>query len=243
MHEPRLTRQQQYRRDTMAQIKASAMAQMHKGGPAAVSLSAIARSMAMSAPALYRYVDSRDELLAELAVDVHLALAGTLRAAATRGSSPAAHVEAVATAYRDWALAQPNAYRLAHGSIHGSGVRHAGDRIAAAAQQSMDVLLEVVAEAGLAAPAPVIPALDDQLRQWNRRGGQRLLSVAVLQFGLIWWSRLHGLVSLELSRHVAATGIDPELLYRTEIQAMLGGLHPDAAIPGRADRVGSPHPR
>ena len=43
-------------------------------------------------------------------------------------------------------------------------------------------------------------------------------------FGLIWWSRLHGLISLELGQHLAATGIDADLLYRTEVEEMLGRL-------------------
>jgi hypothetical protein len=46
----------------------------------------------------------------------------------------------------------------------------------------------------------------------------------VLRFGLVWWSRLHGLISLELGRHLAATGIDPALLYEGEIDALLAGL-------------------
>lgn len=51
-----------------------------EGGAETVSLNAIARRMAMSAPALYRYFASRDELLADLAVDNHLALADALDA-------------------------------------------------------------------------------------------------------------------------------------------------------------------
>jgi hypothetical protein len=40
--------------------------------------------------------------------------------------------------------------------------------------------------------------------------------------GVIFWSRLHGLLSLELDGHLASMQLDPELLYRTEL-AELGG--------------------
>jgi AcrR family transcriptional regulator len=219
-----LTRRERYRRQTVAQIKAAAMAQMHGDGVEAVSLNAIARGMAMSPPALYRYLDSRDELLAELAVDVHLALAETLEAAARRGASPDARVRAVANAYRDWALAQPHAYRLAYESTYGSGLDHAADRIGPAAQRGMNVLLDVVAAAGEPPAVPIPAVLEKQIRRWNGRRCQHRLPTAVVHFGLVWWSRLHGLISLELGQHMVATGVDPALLYRAEIETMLGSL-------------------
>ena len=46
----------------------------------------------------------------------------------------------------------------------------------------------------------------------------------MLYLGLVWWSRLHGLISLELAGHLAATGIDPALLYQAEVEAMLDSL-------------------
>jgi hypothetical protein len=38
----------------------------------------------------------------------------------------------------------------------------------------------------------------------------------VLLLGLRSWTRLHGIISLELGGHLAATGIDAALLYETE---------------------------
>ncbi|WIX91432.1 TetR/AcrR family transcriptional regulator [Amycolatopsis sp. DG1A-15b] len=193
MPEQQLTRRDRYRRRTVAEIKEAAMAQVRSGGPEALSLAAVARTMAMSAPALYRYFAGRDELLAELAVDAHLALARTLEAAAAGATTPASRLRAVAIAYREWALAQPHAYRLACESPHGC--------VASDAQRSMNVLLDVVAEAG----APPDAA-------------------GVRHFGLVWWSRLHGLISLELGQHTVGTGIDPGLLYRSEVETMVDSL-------------------
>jgi AcrR family transcriptional regulator len=163
MSEQELTRRERHRRRTVAQIKAAAMAQVHEGGTEAMSLNAIARSMSMSTPALYRYFDSRDELPAELAVDAHLALARTLEAAASQGASPGSRARSVANAYRDWALAQPGAYRLAYESAQGSGIDHAVDRIGPAARRSMHVPLGVVAEVGEPPATPIPAALEKQI--------------------------------------------------------------------------------
>jgi AcrR family transcriptional regulator len=220
MPEQAPTRRERYRRQTVAEIKDAAMAQLCEGGTETVSLNAIARSMAMSAPALYRYFACRDELLAELAVDIHLALAGALEAASARETSPAARVKAVADAYRGWALARPHAYHLAYETTYGSVREHAADRIASAAQRCMSVFLGVVAEAGEPPVPPLPAALDQQIQRWNG-GDQHRIPAGVLHFGLVWWSRLHGLISLELGRHLAATGVDAALLYRTEVAAML----------------------
>jgi hypothetical protein len=49
-----------------------------------------------------------------------------------------------------------------------------------------------------------------------------------LRLGLMLWGRLHGLVSLELGGHLRATGVDPQLIYQSEIHALLNHLEPDA---------------
>ncbi len=158
-----------------------------------------------------------------MAVDVHLELADVLEAAAGRVASPAGRVRSVANAYRDWALANPHAYRLAYGPAHGADRAPVDDRVAPAAQRSMGVLLAVVTEGGQPSTEPVPPELARQIRVWS--GGDRTdLPVEVLRFGLVWWSRLHGLISLELGAHLTATGIDPALLYQGEVDAMLAGL-------------------
>lgn len=205
MSQPEPTRRERFRCRTVAQIKAAAMAQVDQGGAQALSLTAIAQGMSMSASALYRYVGGRAQLLAELAADVHLALAESLEAAAKSGATPSARLLAVADAYRVRALTQPHAYHLAYGSIGGSGPEHATERIARAAQRSMDVVFDVVTEAG------------EPLEQQNRPSSVR-------EFALLWWTRLHGLISLELGGHMAATGIEPALLYRTEVETMLARL-------------------
>ena len=72
---PRPTRREQQRAQTLAEIKQLAMAQVAAGGVESLSLNAIAKDMAMSGAAIYRYFDGREQLLAALAVDAYTDLA------------------------------------------------------------------------------------------------------------------------------------------------------------------------
>ncbi|MGI8417103.1 MAG: TetR/AcrR family transcriptional regulator, partial [Nakamurella sp.] len=207
-----------------------AMEQLTAGGVAAVSLNAIARAMAMSPAAFYRYFDNRDELLAALVVEAYDSLADALEKTADRGGTVSTRITAVADACRDWALAHPHSYRLIFASTTGSGQDLAPERIAPAAQRSMDVFLALLSDLNTGPPPardPLSRALQAQLRAWGQRSAQPSLSTATLYLGLIWWSRLHGLISLELGHHLQATGIDPRLLYHTELRSLLS-QHSDA---------------
>ncbi|HLU08105.1 MAG TPA: helix-turn-helix domain-containing protein, partial [Oceanobacillus sp.] len=66
---------------TLAQIKEIARKQMAAEGTAAISLRAIAREMDITAPALYRYYASRDDLITALIVDAYNAQADAQAAA------------------------------------------------------------------------------------------------------------------------------------------------------------------
>jgi hypothetical protein len=91
----------------------------------------------------------------------------------------------------------------------------------------MDVFLAAVAGAGSGhQPASAIApglgrALVKAIRAWGQRTQQPTAPAPVLYLGLASWSRLHGLISLEINGHLHATGIDAGLLYHAEVQALL----------------------
>jgi len=200
------TRRELNRERTLAEIKQIALRQLAEGGVDALSLNAIAKEMGVSGPALYRYFAARDDLLAELVVEAYEALAATLEAAPR-------DIRALADAYRAWALAQPHRYRLAMATPLGSGAL-APERVIPAAQRSMDVILAALAE--LPPGPPPADRLAEQLRAW---GGSDLAPALLLR-GLTTWSRLHGLIMLELDGHLGETGVDPALLFGAEIDAL-----------------------
>jgi AcrR family transcriptional regulator len=219
------TRRERQRQETRAEIKARAMDQVAEGGAAAVSLNAIARAMGMSPAALYRYFASRDALLAELVVEAYGSLAEALQRAAdgvaADGASAggAAGLVAVAHAYRDWALAHPNSYLLIFATSSGSGIELAPEATVTAAQRGMDVFLDALAGAADEDGA-LSPELAGQIRAWGQRSRAPEMTAGRLYLGLLAWTRLHGLISLELGHHLESTGVDPALLYDAEVQSL-----------------------
>jgi AcrR family transcriptional regulator len=221
--EPVLSRRERNRRETVAEIKERAGNQVALGGLAALSLNAIAKDMGMSTAALYRYFASRDDLVAELVTEAYEDLANSMEstAAASRRRSPIARFEAVADAVRQWALEQPHLYRLAFMSSVGSGLLDPS-RIIPASQRSMAVFLDVLSGLHVGEDSNVVPdGLDAQLQAWHGRSGAPALPSNVLYRGIACWTRLHGVLSLELEGQLGATTIDPALIYRAEVNALM----------------------
>src|ERR1035437_183539 len=111
------TMRERYRAQVRGEVKQAALRQLAESGPAGLSVSAIGKQLGVSGPALYRYFASRDELLTELVIDAYDDLADARRPAESQpaGLDPPPRLEALARAYRSWALAQPHRYRLLFG--------------------------------------------------------------------------------------------------------------------------------
>jgi len=222
MIEQPLSRRARYRAATREEAKGIALRQLAAGGGEAVSLNAIGKEMGVSGPALYRYFASRDALLTELIVDAYGDLAATMEAAdaVARGDGAAARARGFAAAIRAWALAQPHRYLLLYGTPVPGYVAPAGT--VALAQRALAPILDALAELPLpaAAAGPRLSALDAQFTAWARETDQQIPG-SVLRRGVTWWTRLHGLLSLEIEGHFAGMGFDPALLYDAEVDALL----------------------
>lgn len=223
----RPTRREERRTQTVREIKQLAMEQISKGGPDAVSLSGIVREMSMSPAALYRYFANRDALLADLVVDSYNELADSLEALEPGKGSAEKHLDTVLRATRSWALENPNAYRLIFQTSIGSGENFAADRTIPAASRSMAVVVNAIAAvAGQSDPLPGSPKpatnvrMTEAFRAWAERRGLSHLSLDVLTLAFFTWTRLHGIISLELGRHLAATGIGAEVLFDAEVETI-----------------------
>ena len=222
----RPTRREERRAQTIREIKALAMEQVSEGGPDALSLSAIVRQMSMSPAAVYRYFANRDALLADLVVDAYNDLAESL-VAIERGTATAEdHLDAVLRGTRAWALRDPNAYRLIFQTTVGSGEEFAADRTVAASSRSMAVVIRALAAvAGRDGPAAADPprahrAMLEAIRSWADRTGVTDISDEVLILAFLTWTRLHGIISLELGGHLSATGIGAGVLFDAEVETI-----------------------
>ena len=226
----RPTRREERRAQTVAEIKALAMEQIRLGGPDAVSLSGIVREMAMSPAAVYRYFAGRDALLADLVVDAYDDLADFLESLAAGGGTVDETLAAVLGGARTWAREHPNAYRLIFQTSSGSGQELAPGRTVPAATRSMAVLVgalsaaSVDAATGTAAARSAPDGLDALVEGWGERSGLAGPSPLVLRLALTAWTRLHGIISLELGGHLGAAGVDPGVLYAAEVAVVRGAL-------------------
>ena len=214
------TMRERYRAQVRGEVKQAALSQLAESGPAGLSVSAIGKQLGVSGPALYRYFASRDELLTELVIDAYHDLADALRAAASQpaGLELRPRFEALARAYRSWALAQPHRYRLLYGPPLPGYDAHA-QRLVEAAQASMKVLLGVLREAGDPTATPPAEPLASQLLALARTHGPGTDAAMALR-AVIIWSRLHGLVSLEIAGNLASMGIDAGQIFEAQLATL-----------------------
>ncbi|GAA0965534.1 TetR/AcrR family transcriptional regulator [Acrocarpospora macrocephala] len=203
---------ERYRAQVRTEIKDRAWEQIATAGASALSLNAIAKQMGMSGPALYRYFASRDELITELIRDAYRSLADTFRAAWGSGSDHAA----LAHALREWALDDPQRYFLIYGTpVPGY---HAPDDVTAIAAEIMTILLDACAALPADGPATPFDAHLEGHRQW---AGDHPAPPEALRRALAFWTRLHGVLSLELAGHFTGMRFDPALLFTAELDDLL----------------------
>jgi AcrR family transcriptional regulator len=220
-------RRDRLRAATISEIKQTARRFLVNDGPSAVSLRAIAREMGMTAPALYRYFASLDELLAALSTDLYDELSQYLEDA--RDEHPADDLEsrfrAVCRAFRRWSVAHRPEFGLMFGtplpgidpdaSYPLPEPYAAGSRFGAVFEQ---LFVELWRRAPFDVPADdeIPPPLRDQLNAYLARLGAPLPAGAALVF-LSGWIRLYGGVALEVFGHLYFAVTDVEPLFEAEL--------------------------
>lgn len=198
--------------DVRGEIKRVALEQLAAGGPAAVSVNAIGRELDVSGPALYRYFDGRDDLLTALIVDAYDDLANTTALAVATRRTPHTRVIAFADAYRQWANDQPHRYRLLfRAPLPGYDPNSA--ELVRASQAAMNVLLDALD----GRPARHAIRDDVGVRAWLQSRGRSADLAPAAYRALTVWSRLHGLVSIEIEGGFASMGLDPRPLCAHEV--------------------------
>ena len=217
------TMRERYRAQVRQEVKEAALRQLAEAGPGALSISAIGKQLGVSGPALYRYFASRDDLLTELVIDAYHDLAKALTAATSHvpDDRPRGRFEALARAYRRWALAEPHRYRLLFGPPLPGYEAHA-QRLVEASWAAMNLLLEVLRGFAAGAAEPSGP-LASELTAWAQQGNQRVDPGTALHAILIW-SQLHGIVSLEIAGNFASMSIDADQLFEIQLTAITAKL-------------------
>lgn len=208
--------------DLQATIKETAWKQIAESGAATLSLRAIARELGITAPAIYNYFQRRDDLVTALIIDAYTSFGDSQLAA--RDGIPADDLPgqfwAIGVAYRDWALTYPQRYLLIFGTPI-PGYEAPFEKVLPSSARSLSALAETVEALRLADKlhAKNFPEVQEEYRPylevWRKHvSNVDLLSLAV---AMLIWSRVHGLVSLEITHAMPPFGPNGDALYRYEL--------------------------
>jgi AcrR family transcriptional regulator len=240
------SRRDRVRAATTEEIKQTARRILVTEGPDAVSLRAIAREMGMTAPALYRYFGSHEELIKHVCADIFTELANDIRAAiksadAATGGDMTTKVLAACWEFRRWSLNHPREYGLVFATpLPGLHVQQ--DEITAeGGGQFGNTFFELMLELWRRRPFPVPadteidPGLLRQLERYRDGLGSMAegLPLGLLLIFLRCWVRLYGIVSLEVFGHLSFALDDGKPMF----ELMLSEMAPTVGLEYPAPRV------
>lgn len=207
-------------------IKETAWKQIAEFGAPALSLRAIARELKITAPAIYNYFPSRDDLVTALIIDAYTSF-GDCQFAARDAVPEGATVEllrAIGMAYRQWAVEYPQRYQLIFGTPI-PGYEAPFMEVLPSAARSLSALVSVMDDLRerdmLRAEGfpSVQPGYETQFEIWKSYAGN--YDIFSLLVAMIVWSRVHGLVSLEIAGNMPPFGVDGAALYQYEIESII----------------------
>jgi len=233
-----LSRRDRVRAATTEEIKLTARRILVEDGPDAVSLRAIAREMGMTAPALYRYFGSHEELIKHVIADIFTELTNDLHAAIDgAGGDLVAKVIAAAHAFRRWSLNHQREFGMLFGTPL-PGVNIEQDEITAECGGKFGntffvLILELWRKHPFPVPADeeIDPGLLDQLERYRHGLGDLAADLprGLLLIFLRCWVRLYGIVSLEVFGHLGFALDDAEPMFElmlAETAPLLGLEYP-----------------
>jgi AcrR family transcriptional regulator len=188
--------------------------------------------MGMTAPALYRYFGSREDLIRHVCGDIFTEIATDIRAAAARAAQEAggdvtAKLIAACREFRHWALGHREEFGLLFGTpLPGLEPLH-NDETDKCAMEFGNSFMALFLELWLRHPFPVPadeqidPGLAAQLARYIGGLGVDLPIGAALIF-LRCWVRLYGMVSLEVFGHLGFALDDAAPMFEITLAELAG---------------------
>ncbi len=203
-------------------IKATAWKQIAEAGAPALSLRAIARELGITAPAIYNYFPTRDDLVTALIIDAYQDFGDAQLSAvnALPESDLSGRMLAAGKAYRAWALKYPQRYHLIFGTPI-PGYIAPEEKTLPVAARSLAALVSVIDALRAQNRLKVLrdleidPASMALFEQWKKISGE--IDIQSFSFAVIIWACVHGLVSLEISGNLPPFGAAPDVLYQYEL--------------------------
>ncbi|MGV4887468.1 TetR/AcrR family transcriptional regulator [Streptomyces viridosporus] len=199
-------------------------------GVEGLSLSAVARAVGVSPPALYRYFDGKKGLVLAVYEDLTDEFVSTVSAAVRREDPEdlGAQLYAAARAVLDWSLGHPAEFDLLMGAGYARlATESAVDQVLARELGGLfgDLFTRLWRRGGLDHPADdeIDPALRAQLLTYRRLIGQEL-PVGVVLLMVTCWRQIYGLLCMSVHHHLAAAFGDCVPLFEHMIDDLLALL-------------------
>lgn len=214
------------RRDVTERILEIGRRHLTEHGAAALSLRAVTRELGMVSSAVYRYVDSRDELLTLLLVDAYTDQADAVdtAVAAAAGEPWLERAVVAGLSFRAWAVAEPARYALLYGSPV-PGYAAPPERTTEPGTRVVRTLIGILAEGVVLGqvreegpvplpPGPLAGDLRGVMGETGFPGGP-----SAMARGVAMWATLVGGTSLEVfGQYGTDTFTSPELLLEHQLR-------------------------
>jgi AcrR family transcriptional regulator len=225
-----LSRRDRVRADTVREIKRTARRVLVEQGEEGLALRAVAREMGMTAPGLYRYFASREDLVEHVVADLYTELAEAMEAAcdAADPATPAQKLMAASRAFRSWAMGHRHEFGLLFGDPADDALRdrtmHEGPAHEAK-QRFGSIFGALITELYLTRPFPVRtdaemePELLEQLEECAEVFPVEL-PLGVVEVFLSCWIRLYGMVCMEVFGHLQFALRNAEPMFEAELHRL-----------------------
>jgi AcrR family transcriptional regulator len=242
----RASRRERVRAATIQEIMQTARRFLVEQGPDAVTLRAIAREMGMTAPALYRYFGSHDELVRHVMGDIYLEIADGVQAAIDGAPDDlAAKLAAAAREFRRWSLTHGREFGLVFATpmpavdleqmdiAQECGLKFCGT--------FLTLFLELWQQQPFRVPAAadIDPGLRAQLERFRELAGAGDLPTGAILSFVYSWVRLYGMVSMEVYGQLSWVLDDAEPIFEMMLREIMPvlGLQDPAPQAGRRGAV------
>lgn len=235
------TRRERSKADTDREIREQARALLIDRGPDAVTLRAIARKVGITAPALYRYYTSREDLVEHIRTDICTDLAAELDVdlAGIPEDDVVGQVLAICRGFRLWAIAHPQEFSLVFASpAEQSSAQDGGlhimvpgtdpfGRVFLAVAGKVLTMMRLAAQPDDTVPAELYADLQSfrtslltTVREAGYEVSEEVLGIGTTYAILKFWVRLYGQVALEVFGRFPFAVSKPEPLF----EALLADL-------------------
>jgi AcrR family transcriptional regulator len=214
------TRRERLRAQTADEIKAAARDQLIAHGPHGIQLRAVAREVGLTAPAVYRYFPSLEDLITALITDLFTELADAMTGAVDASGGPVeVRLQVASRAFRGWAVGHPAEFALIFGAPLPGYVAPPEGPVQEAGSRYGAVFAELFLELWHERPFPVddlertdpgLAAAYAGYHAWLQDALAVEIPAGAIAVFVDAWVRLYGVIAMEAFHHLDWCLLRPE---------------------------------